>query len=583
MTCVILCHPEDNTDHDKCIPKQQPRIALSGNVPTFGELITRIQADASLSTARRSNLCSSLRRLALALDKDLDDVHAYPPTLLPLMKDLHPAQLGLTRKRWQNIRADVAFAIKHHSDATPAATRSQQINPSWQRLLDALPAWRDSASMSRFARWCSSLDIEPDDVEDDTLIAYDDALARGTLVQRPRGNVQMVARAWNRAADAVPIWPNRKITAPASGEALVLPEAALPSSFRVDLDRWCQHLEGNDILADDALDRPLRPASIASSRYLARYLHGALVRSGREPATTVGLVDLVQPTALRATLQFCLDRANGNITTHIGKLTATARQIAKHWAKLSAPEMAQVTSMTRKLIRQRAGMTEVNRQRLLQIDDPANRQALVHFPLTEMRRAIVEDDGTKSAALRAQKAVAVEILLMVPIRLSNLAALEIGRTLIRSKRPGSRKYTILLEADEVKNSVSLKFDLPEQSAELIDIYFYRFHRRIAGSNLYLFPGKSGHKAPRNLTTQISERLFKVLGLRIHVHLFRHIAAKLYLDTHPHAFELVRQLLGHKNLQTTMKFYAQFSRTAAARHYDEFVLSLRANGGQRGRP
>jgi integrase len=134
-----------------------------------------------------------------------------------------------------------------------------------------------------------------------------------------------------------------------------------------------------------------------------------------------------------------------------------------------------------------------------------------------------------------------------------------------------------------KNSVPLKFDLPEQSAELIDAYLYRFHRRIAGSSPFLFAGKNGHKVPRNLATQISERLFRVLGLRIHVHLFRHIAAKLYLDAHPHAFEVVRQLLGHKNMQTTMNFYAQFSRTAAARHYDEIVLALRANGEQEARP
>ena len=66
-----------------------------GNVPTFGELITRIQADASLSDSAPLQPLLSLRRLIPALDKDLDDVHAYPPTLLPLMKDLHPARIGL--------------------------------------------------------------------------------------------------------------------------------------------------------------------------------------------------------------------------------------------------------------------------------------------------------------------------------------------------------------------------------------------------------------------------------------------------------------------------------------------------------
>jgi integrase len=199
-----------------------------------------------------------------------------------------------------------------------------------------------------------------------------------------------------------------------------------------------------------------------------------------------------------------------------------------------------------------------------------------------MESAIKHDDGSVRAALRAQLAVAVEILLMAPIRLSNLASLEIGRSYIRSRRNGSYKAHIVFEAEEVKNSMPLKFDLPEESVRLIDLYLVRFHRRTVRSSAFLFPGRSGSKDTASLSAQVSTRLFKVLGLRINVHLFRHMAAKIYLDRHPHAFEFVRQLLGHKNIQTTMKFYAQFSRTSAAQHYDNVVLGLRA-GDQQGMP
>jgi integrase len=250
-------------------------------------------------------------------------------------------------------------------------------------------------------------------------------------------------------------------------------------------------------------------------------------------------------------------------------------QIAKYWVKCSAEELAEIRLMTRKLIHKQDGMTPRNRLRLLQMDDPVNLRALLNFLRREMKAAVDLDDGSIRVALRAQKAVAVEILLMAPIRLANLATLEFDRTYIRNRRDGSRQAHLMFESSEVKNSISLKFDLPEQTVELIDLYVHRFHRRLFGSNRFLFPGRKGNsKASCMLSDQISKRLFEVLGLRIHVHLFRPLAAKIYLDRHPNGFELVRQLLGHKSIETTMRFYAQFNRSDAARYYDRVVLGLR---------
>jgi integrase len=60
-------------------------------------------------------------------------------------------------------------------------------------------------------------------------------------------------------------------------------------------------------------------------------------------------------------------------------------------------------------------------------------------------------------------------------------------------------------------------------------------------------------------------------LKLTPHQFRHLAAKIVLDANAGAYELVRQLLGHKNLKTTTNFYAGIdTRPAyaqrAAHHY-----------------
>jgi site-specific recombinase XerD len=60
--------------------------------------------------------------------------------------------------------------------------------------------------------------------------------------------------------------------------------------------------------------------------------------------------------------------------------------------------------------------------------------------------------------------------------------------------------------------------------------------------------------------------------RMNPHLFRHLAALLYLKEHPGDFETVRRLLKHKKLETTVTFYAQLSNQWAHEHYQEAVLT-----------
>jgi integrase len=67
------------------------------------------------------------------------------------------------------------------------------------------------------------------------------------------------------------------------------------------------------------------------------------------------------------------------------------------------------------------------------------------------------------------------------------------------------------------------------------------------------------------------------------HQFRHLAAKLYLDAHPGDYETVRQLLGHKTIQTTLRFYYELDKIFAAKRYSDLVDKLldehEGNGGE----
>jgi integrase len=78
---------------------------------------------------------------------------------------------------------------------------------------------------------------------------------------------------------------------------------------------------------------------------------------------------------------------------------------------------------------------------------------------------------------------------------------------------------------------------------------------------------------RSLGPQITELLWKRLGLSITPHQFRHAAGAILLRKYPGNYELVRRVLGHRNIATTIKFYVGLEDIVASQRFAELVTSL----------
>jgi integrase len=88
---------------------------------------------------------------------------------------------------------------------------------------------------------------------------------------------------------------------------------------------------------------------------------------------------------------------------------------------------------------------------------------------------------------------------------------------------------------------------------------------------WLFPGRSSeHKEKISFSTQIVERIQASTGLRITVHQFRHAAAALILKHRPGEYELVRRILAHKSVQSTIAFYCSLETTQASEIFTDIV-------------
>jgi integrase len=160
------------------------------------------------------------------------------------------------------------------------------------------------------------------------------------------------------------------------------------------------------------------------------------------------------------------------------------------------------------------------------------------------------------AAVMAQLAIAIAIETTAPVRLANLASVRLGVDLIRPGGPNSNYWLVFPDVD-VKNRVPLNYPLMNEVTNLIDDYvqdFWPALQRGRNEN-FLFPGmRSGAKEKISFSGQISNAIQKWTGLRMTTHQFRHAAGAIILKRRPGEYELVRQLLGHKNIQTTMKAY-----------------------------
>jgi site-specific recombinase XerD len=77
-----------------------------------------------------------------------------------------------------------------------------------------------------------------------------------------------------------------------------------------------------------------------------------------------------------------------------------------------------------------------------------------------------------------------------------------------------------------------------------------------------------------LSMQIRDLVHDLTRLDMPAHRFRHAVAKIFLDRNPAQYEVVRQLLGHKDITTTISFYAGAESATAARHYAKTILGIR---------
>jgi integrase len=411
-------------------------------------------------------------------------------------------------------------------------------------------------------------------LDDEVLQRFYDDLRDESLVGDPYGAYRGAAKSWNNALALYPGWRGKLLTVPSKrGKIFLLPWGAFPASLHSQIEAHLASLVGIDL--DSDFHRPLRPATIQARRKQLRWLASAVVHSGVEASTLDRLEVLLAPDMVKRGFEYLLGRRNGQSHPSLAHLAQCLPTLARR-VGLPAETVNKLKQYKQRLKIEHHGMAERHLPTLRRFDDPAVVEALVSLPQKlRLKAESVRHKGPRAAKLM-QTAVAIELLLMAPVRVSNLASIEVNRHFVEV-REKPRQVHLQFPAQETKNSLALEFPLPPDSMALVDLYRRDYwHLLAANPGDFLFPGKRAgcSKSGHSLSRQVNSAVYRHTGLEMPAHRFRHAVGKIFLDRNPGQYEVVRRLLGHKSINTTIEFYAGAEGAAAARHYSATILKLR---------
>ena len=539
-------------------------------------LLDMLQDDQTLPEPRRREMMSAVRTIAKVLKREPHLIPAAPHQLRDLLNRALPTAVGVSSTRFRNAKSLLRKTLALYNPSVMPACSRAALHPAWAVLLEQAAAKPVLRGISRFSKYCSAVGIPPGEVTQDVYDQFYEDLVAHCLIRSPRETQQTAGHAWNKARQCVPGWPQVTLSI---GNFRLNPSlrwSAFPDSFQQDVEAFLT--PRSDDVFDLSSDTPQMRASSAQGKRIAfRQFGTCLVESGRDPMSLRSMADIVTVDAARDGLAVLHKRAAGQKTSRNHTMAYLLLSVARHWTKSDPETIKALGIFCRNLRPRKDGMTPKNRLRLKQFDNPKLLGALLNLASTMMAEACSKSNPTAAEARIAQLAVAIEILLMAPLRVKNLAELEVGRTLILD---GSTIGHIVIDHSEVKNDLDIEIPLPDSSLRLINVYLKRFHPLLAPPGCrMLFPSADGgHKRLPVLSEQIRKCAGLRCGIEINPHLFRHLAAKIYLDAFPGSYEIIRMLLGHKSIDTTIRTYCGTEFAHAFRQYDAHINRMRGNIG-----
>ena len=544
---------------------------------TISDILNQIDKRTELTSTKKRDLKSALRSMCRLINKQPEEVPANINWVHIRLRRVQPAAHEITKKRLANIKSDVLKALALEGCSRKRSDWLRKPSPEWQSLLDKIPNKHDLWKLSQLAQYCSALEVAPDEVVDGHVIGLLETLHQETFADKPDQVAVYAAKTWNRLKDQIEGWPDIKLSRPPlKKKPWTIPLEQFPESFQADAKLWLDRLSNPDPLSSDGPLKPLRPATINHRRHQIQQIASALVSAGHAIKTINSLAYLIQIENFKDGVRQLMSRFGDKPTEAIHGLTLGLKAIAAHYVKVDEGHHNELKRICQRLNLEVDGLREKNQQRLLQLEDPNNLAKLLHLPEKLVKLSKRSGLRDHKAALMVQAALAIEILLYAPMRINNLASLDLERHIRRIKIKREDRVQIYIPPIEVKNNRALHYELGSQATALLDYYLQKARPVLLREpSDYLFPAQNGDKKINSsLSDLIKQMILEHTGLIINAHLFRSIAGKIHSLAAPGDFVTLSHVIGD-SLKTAMKSYAQFEQKNSLEHYQRSVDQARS--------
>ncbi len=540
---------------------------------TLAAVLERLSMLDGMPASRLRDLRSSVTTAARLLGRSPQDIVLDIPALRQGLRRVHPVQARISKKRLSNVLSDLRAALEAVG-ALPPDLPPMPLSEAWLAFLARGKTPQQVPFLGRLSRYCAATGRNPEDVNDATVAEFRDYLEARLVTSDPHQICRQSCYKFNaivRAnALAIPLLTTSKNVRRSR------PLASYPETFQDDLARYLAWRVAAPGWEEDAPARAAAPATIASIKDRVKQALDAAITAGRPVEDFQSLADLANPDTVKMVMQTRRAWNAGQFKPSDHDLAATLLSIARHLPDTPDTEVDRMIRLTTR-IRQASGakgraMGERSRKQLDQfLYNPENVERLLLLP-ERLMASVAAQPVTRQAALRVMHATAIAILLACPIRRKNLCHLKIGSSISPTDASASPRFMLELTEAEVKNRVEIKARLGSSTSRIIHRYITKYRKEISPTpNSYLFPAVSG--GARNMghfANSIARTIRDATGLDLSPHGFRHFAAFLYLQAHPGEYATVQKILGHRTLETTLKFYAPLTTASALERYGDLL-------------
>jgi hypothetical protein len=541
--------------------------------PSFADAIAMIAAG-ELPEQLKRHWTTSMRQFAKAIDRPLEVIPARYSAVRNDLAKWHHAPSGLTPKTVMNHRSNTKRALLYLSQEKGIPEHGAPLSAEWAELLAQVSDSLIRSRLSSFTRYCSANNIASREVDD---AVVDHFLGYRNRCGKPADNAfrRLLAKAWNANVDSIPNWPKRRLIEPPTKSVVEVSWEEFPKGLQTDVDKYLKSLTRVRKSRTGRHIKPLREATLKARRAELQAAARMAVRIGIPIEKLGSLRAMLKPNIAERILDSYWKNNGERPKLYTIELARRFVAVARETKYLNEKDCEKLHGMWRRLYDERPpeGLTDKNLEFLRKVLTPGVWGRVVRLPFALMEEARRQRHAPMKAAVLAQKAVAIAILSVAPVRLANLTSIRLGVNLNKPDGPNSN-YWLYYSPENTKNNVRLEFVFKEYLTQLIDEYVRDFWPTLLRGRKedYLFPGlREGAKGKVSFSVQISKHIYKATGVKMTVHQFRHAAGAIILKRRPGEFELVRQILGHRTIATTMRCYVGLETIQASEIFTEMIV------------